>query len=220
MDFKANESELEVKYEITKELFENTEDFFVTLSNSKVLRNCLANLGLNTEFIKPIRVIGKDLFYKINNKVFRIRFDQTIEGGVRTNSAPVLTVKERLSKDSLTVRKEVDLSVAYADSELVVPFFEELGATKYFELMKDYYIYPIISSGDIKPIIATYEVKDANGQNKRYYLEIEIEKHGDATLEQRLNALSNISSEIEGIFKLNKPVNVSLSELYQPKDVK
>lgn len=204
--FDPQTAELELKYEITEDQFRNPE---------KVTK------AIGPQFNKPMEIIGVDKFFKINEKFFRIRGDKMIlkedfGGSLSAANTYTITVKERISDSSLTHRKEVDLNCQPGDRP--VEFFKMLGAEEVFSISKRYHVWTQKHNGSMPTImVATYMVSDPSGNNKRYFLEIEVEKDGDWTLDQRLERLTKSSLIIENDLNLGKPVNLSLFEIYKPK---
>lgn len=204
--FDPTTAELEVKYKISEDGFHNTE----------LLQKFLRDYS----FHPRLDITGVDRFYTLNNKAFRIREDtwdepMTYGQGTFKKSGYTITVKERTSKDSLTHRKEVDLSVSH--NENPEEFFKMLGAVPHYSIVKSYHVWRQDISGVPEMLVATYQVSKPDGSDKRWFLEVEVEKHGKFTLRERLSALAVFCSDLEMAMKLDKPVNLSLYELYAPK---
>jgi len=198
-EFNPHTAELELKYEISKELFENPDKVYDVLGKS---------------FEKAFYLIGQDNFYKFpSGKAVRIRHDQSGRTGKRYQT---ITVKERIGTDSLAHRKEVDLTCP--PEENAIELFKMLGAEHHYSINKQYYVWkqPVMQF-NIGVLIATYRVCDDKGENARYFLEVEVEKEGDFTFDQRMGALRIWGEVLEERLSLDKPVNVSLYELYAPK---
>ncbi len=206
MTFDPQTAELEVKYTISEEGFNNTD----------LLQKFLCNYS----FFPRLDITGVDRFFKLGTKAFRIREDtwdepMTYGAGTFKKSGFTVTIKERTSKDSLTHRKEVDLSIPH--SENPEEFFKMLGAIPHYSIIKEYHVWKQHNPGAPELLVATYQVSKPDGSDKRWFLEVEVEKHGNHTLKERLESLATFCLALEAAMKLDKPVNLSLYELYAPK---
>jgi len=178
------------------------------------------------------RVAGIDQFWNVGGKVVRARFDRErldkggtgLPGldGERVLHGPetcCLTIKARKSEASLLDRHEVDLPVGAISPYTVTEFLEMLGGEYESALSKEYWVwiftYPLRDTS-VTVCLALYDVNRFGYDNdKRRYLEIEIEKHSECSDEVGKAELQFWIGLLKNTFTLEDPVNVSLYELYK-----
>lgn len=180
------------------------------------------------------QVAGVDQFWNVGGKVVRARFDRERLGkgheGGALSLAPdgsygfygpetgCLTIKARKSDTSLLDRHEVDLPVGTISPFTVSEFLEMLGAEYESALSKEYWVwictYPLRDTS-VTVCLAMYDVCRFGHDNKRRYLEIEIEKHSECSDEVGKAELQFWIGLLKNVFTLEDPVNVSLYELYK-----
>jgi hypothetical protein len=170
------------------------------------------------------RVAGIDQFWNVGGKVVRARFDrQRLDERFSMGSFGVetccLTIKARKSEASLLDRHEVDLPVGAISAFTVSEFLEMLGAKYESALSKEYWVwiftYPL-GETSVTVCLALYDVnRFGDFDNKRRYLEIEIEKHSECSDEVGKTELQFWIGLLKRTFTLEDPANVSLYELYK-----
>jgi hypothetical protein len=165
-----------------------------------------AGFGIARKFFE---IEGIDIYYGQGKNVLRHRFD----GQEGLNC---LTVKKRKSKKSLRDRHEVDLKmengpVSCAD---ITAFLKLSGWKEMFRLRKKYWIVDIKNSSGAIVCLALYDVSSKGRKTKRF-LEAEVERHSTIGPRGGLRELKKLEGMLRDIFKLDKPVNESLFEMYR-----
>lgn len=188
------------------------------------------------------RATGFDVFYRVGAGVFRYRRDdvtidreyrlrkvegrlQYVSGRRYRDHAPsvscCLTVKQRKSGEHLLDRHEVDLWVGDQKPEDVAAFVGLLGGREEFRIQKSYHVWMIqipTFQGPVEVCLALYDVCRPDGSDKRRFLEVEVEKHSACGTSEGETYLQSWMLFLQQHLGLGDPVNVSLQELYRPKE--
>lgn len=165
------------------------------------------------EIEKYERVLGNDVYYEQGDNVIRHRSDDNY-------GWQELTVKRRKSASSTRDRLEIDLRFADGVAYNSVQAF--LGATGFkgvFKLTKDAHIFWVRLTPSIKATFVLYESWLTNDPNvdKRRFIEIEMEKGSDVTVETAKRHLSTWVKNVQSQFGLDDVLNESLYEIYSGK---
>lgn len=159
---------------------------------------------------RKVVVAGFDYYYESQDGfVARHRHGST------TNE---LTVKARTSKQSTTVRREINLRMAKETSPIQMQeFMKELGFPKVLPIFKDCDIY-FIQDGKYMVDIVWYLVKCADKQ-QRFFIEVEVH---EAPLKRSLDLLTKWKKFLANSFSITDQhiVNESLYEIYSGKRYK
>lgn len=153
---------------------------------------------------------GCDDYYTLAHSVVRHRW------GGSTNQ---LTVKLRKSKKSILNRVETDLNMSRKTSvNTVSEFLKNSGYSKAFCLKKKAVILWLEDKEGISYTIALYEVFPVNKpKDKKRFLEIEVEKTNDISEDKAMTCLAGVSTTFTKSFKLKKPLQKSLYEIFSKK---
>jgi len=154
--------------------------------------------------IDQIHVASPDDMWRHKKNVIRHRYSPTEE-------KQELTVKKRKSDTSIMDRVEIDLFFSQETTvDDVKAFLKASGWKKVFTLMKEAYIffYPEVS------VVWYSAYKKGKPKKKRYFLEVEISKDSKLTKTQSMLLLEAWRVDIASKFKIGKPLNSSLFELF------
>lgn len=169
----------------------------------------------NIELFKSLE--GTDTFFKKEDDVVRHRCDGTFREST-------LTVKKRKSKNSIVDRHEIDMPIKPSvPPEDVQAFLKLAGWKEEFRIFKKYYIFVVngvYDSGNkpesYKACIALYDVWKTNKEKCRF-LEVEIEKESNCTVESGKKILDWWAIELKKLLPEGKPLNKSLYEIFKGK---
>lgn len=158
-----------------------------------------------------IQVAGPDQFYRRGEEVVRHR--------IPPDEAAQLTIKKRKSTQSIKDRSEVDLELSLAATpDLVKNFLELAGFIEDIRIYKQAKIFWFKNKKE-EIIVSFYSAqKEVNGalqEPKKCYIEIEVLKGSDVTIETGKSYLRKWTDELNTYFKLDlKPLNESLYEVF------
>lgn len=172
-------------------------------------QNSFMAFCLSYKPIKYVKAISPDVYWEQGDNIVRHR--HKFQGG-----AGELTVKLRRSKASTTDRMEVDLTfdhtIAKGDVE---KFLEASGWKKSFTLFKDADIF-YFDGGSCPVTVVLYSVVSQSGPTRKF-LEIEAEKGTSTSINQSKRIVRKWRRLLEKDFKIGKPLNQSLYEIYSGK---
>lgn len=170
---------------------------------------------------KPVKYTNSscpDVYYvNTNSDVVRHRWG---------SEAGTLTVKQRKSLTSIANRVEVDLEFAPG---IVIPditkFLTASGWKKTLTIYKDSVHVFWFEENDASVTLSLYTVKKLNEKTQKCgkpktFLEVEVEKGSNLTNEAAGVLLENWKNELTTTFNLDKPMNLSLYELFSGKKYK
>ncbi len=155
-----------------------------------------------------------DVYYVQGKNVVRHRWSE---------GAGELTCKQRKSASQITDRVEVDLSfgdkISTAD---VTAFLQTSGWKRLFTLLKDRCQTFYWEEDGIKVCVALYGVERLNEHTQkceglRHFLEVEVLKGSNCTDEYAREVLSDWGTHLIEEFGLEKPLNLSLFEIYSKR---
>lgn len=175
------------------------------VDQSSFMAFCLAHKPF-----RYIRAISPDVYWEQGENVVRHR--HKFQGG-----AGELTVKRRRSKTSTQDRMEVDLTFSHETTkEDVEKFLEGSGWARCFTLKKDAHIF-YFDGGSCPVTVVLYTVVMEGEDRERVFLEIEAEKGTRTSISQAKRLVRSWRRALETEFKLGKPLNDSLYEIYSGK---
>jgi hypothetical protein len=170
---------------------------------------------------RPIKYVNSscpDVYY-INNNSDVVRHRWGSEAGT-------LTVKQRKSLKSITSRVEVDLEFAPGiEIPDITKFLESSGWKKTLTIYKDRVHVFWFEENDAIITLSLYSVKKLHEKTQkcskpRHFMEAEIEKGSNITDEAAGVLLENWKNELTTTFSLDKPMNLSLFELFSGRTYK
>jgi hypothetical protein len=167
------------------------------------------------EISGAIIVKGYDVYYGQGKSVLRVRCD-----GEGDKATICITTKTRKSKADLLDRNEVDVWLRKdTRPEDIETFLDRTGWKALFTINKYYTVFHLKSSSGPGNIIclALYDTHDGNPENKKRFLEVEVERDSVCTSAQGRAILKKWISSVRARFGLGEPSNQSLFELYMPK---
>lgn len=158
-----------------------------------------------------------DVYYSQLDNIIRHRWSE---------GAGQLTVKQRKSLKSIANRVEVDLSFAdnmeIAD---VTKFILASGFKRILTIFKEMVHVFWFEEDNASITLSLYTVKKLNEKTQKCeepmsFMEVEIEKGSNLTDEAAAVLLEKWKKELTAIFSLDKPMNLSLLELFSGKTYK
>lgn len=155
-------------------------------------------------------VIGPDTYWSKDEDVVRHRID--------SERGSEITVKRRKSLSSTKDREEIDLP--FGPNSKVTPddidaWLRALHFTELFSLTKEAWIVTTKLTPNVNGCFVIYEVWLSETPNqKRRFIEIEIEKGSNITVETAKRHLNTWAQKLQSQFKLQDPLNQSLYEIY------
>jgi hypothetical protein len=184
----------------------------------KVNENEFLTWGILRKPVKYLNSSCPDIYYINKNKdVVRHRWG---------SEAGTLTVKQRKSMTSIANRVEVDLEFAPG---IVIPditkFLIASGWKKTLTIWKDAVHVFWFEESDASITLSLYTVKKLHEKTQkcgkpRTFLEVEVEKGSNLTDEAAGVLLEKWKNELMTTFSLDKPMNLSLFELFSGKTYK
>lgn len=176
--------------------------------------------------VKPKDFRKKVLRYLKNRYPKAKVTEKTIEGAVDTfyevagtpiryrrhlgASSAELTIKARHKSDTTISRDEIDLFVKN-DSKAISAFMKSLGGKELFSLSKDYLLFEV-KNKEIDLDIVLYTAY--NDFLTKKFIEVEVGKKSKLTTEEALVLVGWLGKDISSLFKLKKPLNSSLFEMF------
>ncbi len=157
-------------------------------------------------------VSGTDVYYRQGRNVVRHRQGR---GG-----AGQLTVKQRLSSDSISNRVEVDLNFAKSmRPQDITAFLGASGWRREVALFKRSHIWWFLGSSSHVITCALYYVQkryplDGDSGGIRYFLEVEVEKESRIGIDRALAVLGDWHKRVLKILPRARLQDLSLYELY------
>jgi adenylate cyclase class IV len=184
------------------------------LAADKVSLDDFKKFVMKLNFEQYITVTGPDSYYERGDEVVRHRMDQK-------DGRHELTVKKRYSDGSTRNRLEIDLhfpATGKTKTEDVDAFLKATGYTKAFTLVKEAHIFWVKLSPSITSTLVVYSVwNEKTPDQKRRYVEAEIEKGSDVTVETAKRQLSTLVKNMQQELGLKEPLNESLWEIFSTK---
>ena len=176
---------------------------------SGVNKDDFMGICLNRLPLRPIRfyqVKGPDVYYSKGEDVIRHRiFLDKLSGE--------LTVKTRKSSNSLEDRNEIDLDLGKTEILTVHAFLSAIGFRREFTIIKDALIFEY---DKVSVVLYSAHLSD-DEEDKRHFLEIEIDKNSGIEYEEAVLLLNSWSKKIEFLLSLSPPRNRSLYEIFSCK---
>jgi len=158
------------------------------------------------------RIVSPDRYYECGPNVVRVR------GVDNDHDRPELTVKKRKSEASTRDRLEIDLRF---DKDIkikdVIAYLTATGYVPSFTIEKESHIFWINLTEDVTATFVIYDVWLTGETKKRRFIEVEIEKNCDVTVETAKRHLRAQVKMLQDQFKLAEPLNESLWEIYSGK---
>ena len=174
-----------------------------------------------------------DTFYSNGETVIRYRRNKSEDGGKYRSE---LTLKERFSEDSMLLRKEVNLNLGYAkspDDDMVNEFLKSIGYQQEFSLRKDFELMTIMGKHGPYAEPVEFEVvrydsgftsltdKEFRFEKEFYKSFLEVEVKSEVIGHEAAMVLAGkLGGYLSKRFKLGKPINSSLYEMYKDMNKK
>lgn len=161
-------------------------------------------------------VLGNDVYYEQGDNVIRHRYDDNY-------GWQELTVKRRKTSSSTRDRLEIDLRFADKTKyDSVQAFLVATGFKPVFKLIKDAHIFWVRLTPSLTATFVLYEswqpdLAKMAGHPRRRFIEIEMEKGSDITVETAKRHLSTWVKAVQWHFGLDGVMNESLYEIYSGK---
>lgn len=158
-----------------------------------------------------------DVYYEQNGNIIRHRW---------SSEAGQLTVKQRKSLKSIANRVEVDLDFALGTTILdVTKFLLASGWKRILTIFKDKVHVFWFEEDNASITLSLYTVKKLNEKTQKCeepkcFMEVEIEKGSNLTDEAAAVLLEKWKGQLQAMFVLDKPMNLSLFELFSGKTYK
>lgn len=152
-------------------------------------------------------IVSPDDYYESGPYVLRHRRDP---GGKHE-----LTVKRRKSEGSTRDREEIDLFFQdRTRHEDVAALLRAVGFTRAFTITKEAQIFWIQLTPNVRASIVMYDCWSDIDPVKRRFVECEVEKGSDVTVDTAKRHIRSLVKALQDEFKLGEPLNESLYEIY------